>query len=97
MLGATRKQFLATPAEGYLGCVEAIRRLNFLDCLSKFKIPTLIMVGEDDPGTPVSASQAIHEKISNSKLVIIPSARHLPNVEQPSAFNTNLLTFLKNR
>jgi pimeloyl-ACP methyl ester carboxylesterase len=53
------------------------------------------MVGEDDPGTPVSASQAIQEKISNSKLVIIQSARHLPNVEQPNAFNTNLLTFLK--
>ncbi len=95
MLGAIRKQFLATPADGYLGCVEAIRRLNFLDRLSKIKIPTLIMVGEDDPGTPVSASQAIHEKISNSRLVIIQSARHLPNVEQPEAFNTNLLTFLK--
>jgi 3-oxoadipate enol-lactonase len=95
MLGAIRKQFLATPADGYLGCVEAIRRLNFLDRLSKIKIPTLIMVGEDDPGTPVSASQAIHEKISNSRLVIIQSARHLPNVEQPDAFNTNLLTFLK--
>ena len=95
MLGAIRKQFLATPVEGYLGCVEAIRRLNYLDRLSEIKIPTLIMVGEDDPGTPVSASQAIHEKISNSKLVIIKSARHLPNVEQPNAFNTNLLTFLK--
>jgi pimeloyl-ACP methyl ester carboxylesterase len=95
MLGTIRKQFLATPAEGYLGCVEAIRRLNFLDRLSKIKIPTLIMVGEDDPGTPISASQAIHQKISNSKLVIIQSARHLPNVEQPDAFNTNLLTLLK--
>jgi 3-oxoadipate enol-lactonase len=94
-LGAIRKQFLATPAEGYLGCVEAIRRLNFLDRLSKITIPSLIMVGEDDPGTPVSASRAIHEKISSSKLVIIQSARHLPNVEQPGAFNTNLLTFLK--
>jgi 3-oxoadipate enol-lactonase len=95
MLGVIRKQFLATPAEGYLGCVEAIRRLNFLDRLSKIKIPTLIMVGEDDPGTPISASQAIHKKISNSKLVIIQSARHLPNVEQSEIFNTNLLTFLK--
>jgi pimeloyl-ACP methyl ester carboxylesterase len=52
------------------------------------------MVGEDDPGTPVSASEAMHRKISNSKLVIIKSARHLSNVEQPEVFNTNLLTFL---
>jgi 3-oxoadipate enol-lactonase len=95
ILGAIRKQFLATPAEGYLGCVEAIRRLNFLERLSTIKISTLIMVGEDDPGTPVSASQAIHKQISNSRLIIIRSARHLPNVEQPDAFNTNLVSFLK--
>jgi len=91
-----RKEFLATRVEGYIGCMEAIRRLNYLDRLSTIKLPTLIMVGEDDPGTPVSASQAIHERISNSKLVILPSARHLCNLEQPEAFNAALVGFLKN-
>jgi 3-oxoadipate enol-lactonase len=94
MLGVIRQEFLATPAKGYLGCLYAIRKLNYLDQLSAIKIPTLIMVGEDDPGTPVSASEAMHKKISNSKLVIIKSARHLSNVEQPEVFNTSLLTFL---
>jgi pimeloyl-ACP methyl ester carboxylesterase len=60
------------------------------------KIPTLIMVGEDDPGTPVSASEAMHERISGSKLVVLPSARHLSNVEQTEVFNVNLMEFLKN-
>ncbi len=95
ILGVIRKEFLATPAQGYLGCIYAIRKLNYLDRLSTIKIPTLVMVGEDDPGTPVSASEAMHQRIPNSKLVIIQSARHLSNVEQPEAFNTNLLTFLK--
>ncbi len=96
MLDLIRKQILATPVAGYLGCAEAIRRLNYLDRLSKIEMPTLIMVGEDDPGTPVSASRAIHERISNSKLVILPSARHLSNIEQTQAFNSVLLEFLKN-
>jgi pimeloyl-ACP methyl ester carboxylesterase len=52
-------------------------------------------VGEEDPGTPVSAVQAIHERIKNSRLVIIPSARHLSNGEQPEAFNKALSEFLK--
>jgi 3-oxoadipate enol-lactonase len=95
MLGVIRKQFLAIPREGYMGCIEAIRKLNYLDRLSEIKIPTLIMVGEDDPGTPVAASEAMHKRIANSKLVIIPSARHLSNLEQPETFNANLLTFLK--
>ncbi len=94
ILGVIRNEFLATPAQGYLGCIYAIRKLNYLDRLSAIKIPTLIMVGEDDPGTPVSASEAMHQRIPDSKLVIIKSARHLSNVEQPEVFNTNLLTFL---
>ena len=94
MLGVIREEFLATPAKGYLGCIYAIRKLNYLDRLSTINIPTLIMVGEDDPGTPISASEAIHQRIPNSKLVIIKSARHLSNIEQPEAFNKNLLTFL---
>jgi 3-oxoadipate enol-lactonase len=97
MLDIIRKQILATSAQGYIGCAEAIRKLNYLNRLSEIKIPTLIMVGEDDPGTPVSASKTIHERIANSKLVILPSARHLSNIEQKEAFNTALLTFLKDQ
>lgn len=95
ILDAIRKQFLLTPLEGYLGCAYAVRRINYLDQLSKIKIPTLIMVGENDMGTPVSASEAIHERIENSKLVILPSARHLSNVEKSEEFNSALLAFLK--
>jgi len=95
ILTLIREQLLATPVSGYIGCAEAIRRLNYLGQLSKIKMPTLIMVGEDDPGTPVSASEAMQKRISNSELVILPSARHLSNVEQAEAFNAALLKFLK--
>jgi 3-oxoadipate enol-lactonase len=97
MVKLIREQILATPVAGYIGCAEAIRRLNYLDRISGIKTPTLIMVGEDDPGTPVSASEAMHERISGSNLVVLPSARHLSNVEQTEAFNAALLKFLKNR
>jgi 3-oxoadipate enol-lactonase len=96
MVKLIREQILATPAAGYIGCAEALRRLNYLDRLPEIKMPTLIMVGEDDPGTPVSASEAMQKRIPGSKLVILPSARHLSNVEQTEAFNSALLAFLKN-
>ena len=73
-----RKQILATPVAGYVGCSEAIRHLNYLDRLSEIEAPTLIMVGADDPSTPVETSLAIHEKIKGSRLVVIPvSYTHL--------------------
>jgi 3-oxoadipate enol-lactonase len=89
-----RRQILATPPAGYIGCCEAIRRLNYLERLAAIGLPTLIMVGEEDPGTPVAASEAMHACISGSKLVILPEARHLSNIEQAEAFNTALMDFL---
>lgn len=90
-----RKQFLATSVDGYIHCSEALRRLNYRDRLQGIRLPTLIMVGEEDPGTPVASAQVIHERIRESKLVIIPSARHLSNVEQPKVFNEALMEFFR--
>jgi 3-oxoadipate enol-lactonase len=54
-----------------------------------------VIVGEQDVGTPVAMSRAIHEAIAGSELVIIPSASHLSNLEQPKAFDKALLGFLR--
>ena len=89
-----RTQFLNTPVEGFIGCSEAIRRLNYLGELTTVELPVLIIVGEEDPGTPVAAAEAMHARIAGSKLVVIPSAAHLSNIEQAQAFNRALLDFL---
>ena len=89
-----RRQILATPVAGYIGCSEAIRNLDNLKRLSEIKLPTLIMVGEEDPGTPVAASEAMQERIDGSELVVLPAARHLSNIEQSGAFNEALMDFL---
>ena len=90
-----RKHFLSTPVVGYIGCVEAIRSLNYLERLSEIKSPTLIIVGADDLGTPVAASEAMHKRIPDSKLVVLPDAAHLSNIQQPQAFNNVLMGFLQ--
>jgi len=89
-----RRQILATPVAGYIGCSEAIRDLDNLKRLSEINLPTLIMVGEEDPGTPVAASEAMQERIEGSELVVLPAARHLSNIEQSGAFNEALMGFL---
>jgi 3-oxoadipate enol-lactonase len=90
-----RDMILSTPVSGFIGCSEAIRRLDFLDRLGDIRLPTLIMVGEQDPGTPVANSEVIHSRIKGSRLQIIPSAAHLCNVEQAEAFNKKLIGFLQ--
>ena len=93
ILEKIRRQFLATSINGYVGCSQAIMELDYLEKLGKIQIPTLIVVGEEDPGTPVSAARAIQERIVGSKLVILPGARHLSSVEQSEAFNRAVLEF----
>ena len=83
-----------TPPAGYAGCCHAISALDLTDKISAIKIPTIAIVGEDDPGTPVAAHKVISEKIAGSRLVILKSAAHLSNMEQPDAFNKALTGFL---
>jgi len=42
----------------------------------------------------VEASRAIHDRIPQSKLVVLPSAAHLSNIEQTESFNYALMAFL---
>ncbi len=71
MLDVIREQLLATCVEGYVGCSEAIRNLDTLDRLNEIDLSTLIIVGEEDPGTPVSAAQSMRERIAHSELVVL--------------------------
>jgi len=45
----------------------------------------------------VAASRTIHERIKGSELVILKSASHLSNIEQPEAFNRAATAFLAKR
>jgi 3-oxoadipate enol-lactonase len=89
-----RTRIRTTSPRGYAGCCAAIAQLDLTDKISAIKLPTLIVVGEEDQGTPVAASQAIQGKIAGSQLEIIKSAAHLSNLEQPEAFTRIITSFL---
>jgi len=84
----------ATQADGFIGCCHAIPKINLTAKLKDIKCPTLVIVGEQDPGTPVAMARDIHNAMPGSELVIIPNAAHLSNVEQTAAFNDALLGFI---
>jgi len=85
----------STPVAGYVGCCQAIPHINLTSRLKEIRCPILVIVGEDDPGTPVAMSKEIHENASGSKLVVLPRAAHLSNIEQSGGFNRALDEFLK--
>jgi 3-oxoadipate enol-lactonase len=89
-----RAMIRSTNPDGYAGCCRAIAALDLTDRIGRITAPTLVIVGEEDQGTPVAASRTIQERIRGSELVILKSAAHLSNVEQPEEFNRALGAFL---
>lgn len=55
--------------------------------------PTLVVWGEHDPVFPLDAGRRL-SKMLDATLVVIPDARHAPNMEHPEAFNRALIEFL---
>ncbi len=91
----TVRGLMDNPAAGYVGALEAMKgRPDSTPDLASIDVPTLIVVGENDTLTPPELSRKMHEHIGGSRLVVIPEAGHLSNLEAPDAFNRALETFL---
>ncbi|HXU43098.1 MAG TPA: alpha/beta fold hydrolase [Burkholderiales bacterium] len=82
----------ATPAAGYIGCGQAIMKLNTTARLKDIKLPVLAITGEQDGAAP--GTKYIGENVPGAKYVGIPNAAHIANVEQAEAFNRALREFL---
>jgi 3-oxoadipate enol-lactonase len=94
VVDVVRAMIRRTDPRGYVGCCHAIAALDLTDRLGAIRLPTLVVVGEEDQGTPVAASRAIQAQIEGAELVIIESASHLSNMEQPEEFTRAITEFL---
>lgn len=89
-----RAMLRATDPRGYVGAIRAIADVDLTDALGGIRCPTLVMVGERDPGTPPAMAQVLHERIRGSHLAVLPGAAHCSPVEAADELNRALLHFL---
>ena len=86
---------MENPPAGFIGALEAMKnRIDSTESLAKINVPTLVIVGQNDGITPPDAARKLHEHIGGSRLVVIPDAGHISNMESPEAFNGALAEFL---
>lgn len=62
--------------------------------LAKIRTPTLIMTGEDDPGSNPRMARTLHAEIEGSKLEIFPKLRHSVLLEAPDLISDRIERFL---
>lgn len=81
------EMFRATPREGYAGCCEALARYDVTDRLGQLAVPTRVVAGAQDPGTPPHVGQRMAEAVPGADLVVLERAAHIANVAVPAEFN----------
>ncbi len=88
-----KRMIVSTDLTGYLGCAAALRDCTAAE-LAGIACPTTVVVGANDPATPVAASEAIAAAIPGASLHVIPEAAHIPNFEQEAVMTRLLLAHM---
>jgi len=89
-----RQKVLNTSVNGFIHVSNSFMAWPpVTDRLSEIKVPTLIVLGEEDAGF-IRPSDIMKEKIAGSELVVIGGAGHNPHEEKTEAFNEAFLDFL---
>ncbi|MCP4425430.1 MAG: alpha/beta fold hydrolase [Chloroflexi bacterium] len=82
--------------EGVIGALAAMKeRPDSTPTLAEIDVPTLIIHGAEDQIVPLSEAEAMHAAVQDSRLVVVPDAGHLPNLEQSDIFNDAVIDFLE--
>lgn len=94
VVAASKAMITATAPEGYAGCCEALAAANLRDDLTKIDSPTLAIAGEEDPVTPPAYLAEIAESVRTGRLLVVPNAAHLANIQHPEVINPAIIDHL---
>jgi pimeloyl-ACP methyl ester carboxylesterase len=65
------------------------------DLLPRIAVPTLLVWGELDARSPLTVARQFEEAIPEARLVVIPGAGHLSNLERPDLVNLTVREFCR--
>ncbi len=85
------------PLRGFMGQLGAIAEHDTRGRLGNIKAPTLVMVGQNDPLTPVRYAEELAEGIPGAELEVVPGTTHLMILQKWREVNRRVIDFLKER
>lgn len=92
-VAACKAVMLRVPPQGYAGCCAAVRDADLRGDIGRITVPSIVVVGTQDPATPPALGEAIHAAIPGSKLLRLEAA-HLSNIERRAEFDAAVFPFL---
>jgi 3-oxoadipate enol-lactonase len=82
-----------TSSQGYMACAAALQRLDYFDRMHALSCPTLFVVGSLDAASPLQVMEAMAAQVTGARLVQVPDAAHISNLENAEAFNAIVENF----
>jgi pimeloyl-ACP methyl ester carboxylesterase len=88
MAAAVRPESLRTQ-------LSVMAAADLRDLLPRIAAPTLLIWGELDARSPLDVARQFDQAIPDTKLVVIPGAGHVSNLERPEQFNEAVREFCR--
>jgi 3-oxoadipate enol-lactonase len=90
-----RAMIESAPVGAITAAVEAMMgRPDSTPDLATILCPALVVVGAEDLITPVRDAESMQQGIVRSRVVVIPAAGHLSNLESPDTFSKAIADFV---
>jgi 3-oxoadipate enol-lactonase len=89
-----RRRVVSTDQAGYIACCQAIAGVDTTSRLPQINVPTLVIAGDLDVGTPPTMARTIAQAVPGACLLVLPEASHLSVLEQPAAFRDGVQSWL---
>ena len=94
LVAALRATLRATGDAGYAAACAAVAGVDWRDGLASIRVPTLVVAGGQDAGTPPAMAHAIAQAVPGARLETIADAAHLSAAERPERFHALVSAFL---
>ena len=94
IISHARDMMCSTSVAGYLGCVSALKGLDYRRHLPGLTVPALYLTGSDDGAAPPDVVRDMAAATPRAEFFAVPAAAHISNLEAPEVFNRRVLAFL---
>ncbi|WP_146344959.1 alpha/beta fold hydrolase [Phaeobacter marinintestinus] len=94
MLDDIRTMIRGTAPQGYEGVGRFLQSLDLLPGIPSITCPVLYVGGENDMAAPVDVMQNMADQTADGRMVVIPGAAHLSNMEKPDVYLNAVSGFL---
>jgi pimeloyl-ACP methyl ester carboxylesterase len=95
LVARVRRIIEANPPRGITDALAGLAaRADSTPTLREIRVPTLVVVGEEDAITPEAEAETLGRGIAGSRRAVVPRAGHLSSLENPEEFNRPVRSFL---